>query len=152
MITENIRFGEARFALSRSILLQPPASTQDCKRVSALLEENFENFDSESRSRAIAPCPSCNYTGVSLVRMPDNCVHYAAKRCGRCDRFLKWEGKPETVNKKQQQQKTINQMLKASHLSQWERKFLEGLKSKKISPKQQEVLSRIEAKVGGAAK
>jgi len=42
----------------------------------------------------------------------------------------------------------IASLLESSQLSQCEQRFLEEQKAKKISPKQQEVLNQIEAKVG----
>lgn len=42
----------------------------------------------------------------------------------------------------------IATLLESSQLSQCEQRFLEEQKAKKISPKQQEVLNQIEAKVG----
>lgn len=82
------------------------------------------------------------------MRMPEYSTHYAARRCAECDSFRSWEPKPAT-QKKQQQQAVVTQLLESPQLTQWEREFLQGLKSKKLSPKQQEVLSRIENKVGG---
>ncbi len=100
---------------------------------------------------AIAPCQSCGSTRINLVKMPDFSAHYAARRCGQCDLFRGWEPKPSTKDKRQQQQSTISELLKSPQLSQWERNFLEGLKGRKISPKQREILVKIEVEVGGAA-
>lgn len=102
---------------------------------------NSQNFNFE-------PCPGCNSTRINLVRMLEHSTHYAARRCAECDSFRSWEPKPATQQKLQQQE-TINHLLKSAQLTQWEKTFLEGLKGKKFSPKQQEVLSRIESKVGG---
>lgn len=98
---------------------------------------------------AIAPCPICGSTRINLVKMPDYSSHHAARRCAECDSFRGWESKPATKEKQRRQQTTISHLLKSSQLSQWEREFLQGLKTKKLSSKQQEVLSRIEAKVEG---
>lgn len=97
----------------------------------------------------IAPCPGCGSTGSNLVRMPSYSAHHAARRCAECDSFRGWELKPATKENRQRRE-IISQLLKSSQLTQWERSFLEGLNTKKISPKQQEVLSRIEVRVGGA--
>lgn len=76
--------------------------------------------------------------------------HYASLRCAECDRFIKWEPKPTTVAKRQQQQQTVNYLLQAKGLTDREREFLETVRSKdKLLPRQQEVLANIEAKVGG---
>lgn len=96
----------------------------------------------------LEPCPSCNSTRINLVRMPEHSKHYAARRCAECDSFRSWEPKPAT-QEKQQQQAIITRLLKSSQLTPWEREFLQGLKGKKLSPKQQEILSRIEMRVEG---
>jgi len=97
----------------------------------------------------IEPCQNCGSIRTNLVKMPDYSIHYAARRCGQCDLFRGWESSPATKEKLQQRQATISRLLKSPQLSQWERSFLDGLKGSKISPKQQEVLIRIETKVGG---
>ncbi len=108
-------------------------------------EQGFQEF---SANIEIAPCPSCGSTQINVVKMPDYC-HFAAIRCGHCDRFLRWQPKPQNIDLQQQRKATISHLLKSPHLSEWERTFLEGLKCRKISPKQRQVLDRIEAKVGG---
>lgn len=104
--------------------------------------------EKEGVSIATAQCPSCDSTRINLVLMLKEAAHHAAIRCGQCDRFLGWQPKLENQEKRQKQQTTIIQLLRSPQLSQWERTFLEGVKGKKISPKQQEVLARIAAKVG----
>jgi hypothetical protein len=103
--------------------------------------QNFQDFEPEQI------CASCGSTRINCVRMPLHAPHYAARRCGQCDRFLGWIPKPQ--KRRQRRQTTINQLLKSCGLTQWERDFLEGLKGKRaLSPRQQEVLDRIENKVG----
>lgn len=102
----------------------------------------------EGVSIATAQCPSCGSTRINMVLMPKGAAHHTAIRCGQCDRFLQWQPKLENQEKRQRRQTTIIQLLKSPQVSQWERTFLEGVKGKKISPKQQEVLAQIEAKVG----
>lgn len=125
--------GEPKFALDSSILAQINQSPQEIEAFPGSCE--------------LAQCPTCASTKINLVKMPNYC-HYGAVHCGECETFLKWQAKPKNIKSRQQQQ-AINQLLKSPQLSQWERTFLEGVKGKKISPKQQEVLARIEAKVGG---
>ena len=98
---------------------------------------------------AIEPCQNCGSTRINLVKMPDYSTHYAARRCAECDLFRGWDAKPSTKDKRQQQQSTISELLKSPLLSQWEWEFLQNLKGKKLSPKQQECLAKIEAKVEG---
>lgn len=78
--------------------------------------------------------------------MPSDSVQYAAGRYWRYSAFTVWEPKQEN---QQLLQTTISNFLRSPQLSQWERIFLEGLKGRKISPRQQKVLGRIEAKLGG---
>jgi len=102
------------------------------------------NFEPEQK------CSICGSTKINLVRMPSHSTHYAARRCAGCDAFRGWQPKPETQEKRLSQQTAISQLLKSSQLSQWEREFLTSLQGKRsLSPKQQETLGRIEAKVGG---
>lgn len=106
--------------------------------------------EKEGVSIATAQCPSCDSTRINLVLMLKEAAHHAAIRCGQCDRFLGWQPKLENQEKRQQQQTTIAALLKSpTKLSQWEREFLQGLKAKKLSPKQQEILNRIKNEVGG---
>lgn len=58
-----------------------------------------------SADTAIAPCATCGYTKGNVVRMPAGCTHYAALKCGRCDRWLRWLPKPENKARKQKTQK-----------------------------------------------
>ena len=105
-------------------------------------------FDIISPLQDSSPCPSCGEKQINIVQMPTCSIHHAAIRCGVCDHFLGWAAKPEKQQQRHQQQVMINQLLKSSRLSQWEQNFLEGLKGKKISLKQQEILSLIEVKGG----
>ena len=112
------------------------------------IQQGFEEF---SENTAITPCASCGSSRVNLVKMPDYCTHHTARRCGTCDTFLDWQPKPATKEHQKQRRATIERLLKSSQLNQWERSFLEGLKSRKLSPKQTECLAKIESRFGGAA-
>lgn len=134
MKVEISTLGKPELALDASMLTQISQSV------------NIQGF---SGGDASAPCPNCGSTRINLVKMSAPSLHYAAIRCEQCDRFLGWQPKLENQEKRQRRQTTIIHLLKSPQLSQWERTFLEGVKGKKISPKQQEVLARIAAKVGG---
>lgn len=110
--------------------------------------ESGIDSDQFSQNTVNATCPSCGSSRVTLVQMPQHCPHHSARRCGGCDRFLSWEPKPVNRLKRKEQQEMISQLLEFPHLTQWERQFLGGLKSKKLSPKQQEILERIKTKAG----
>lgn len=95
-------------------------------------------------------CPSCGNTSINLVRIPDYCLHCAARRCGKCDRFLGWERKPKNQQKRQQHQKVITALLKSAQLTEWEHIFLTEIgKQKKLSPKQRNFLEQLTARVKG---
>ena len=83
------------------------------------------------------------------MRMTKGHPHYAALKCGQCDRFLDWMPIPGTEGKRRDTSARVNRLLKLSSLTQWEKDFLASIaKQKKLSPKQQETLAKIEAKVG----
>lgn len=96
-----------------------------------------------------ASCPSCGFERASIVRMAKGHSHYAALKCGQCDRFLDWMPKPATEGKRRDTAIKVDRLLKSLGLTQWEKGFLATIaKQKKVSPKQQETLAKIEAKVG----
>ena len=83
--------------------------------------------------------------------MPSHSPHYAALKCGECDRFLGWQQKPSTEGKRRDILIQLDRLAGIAGLTDWEKDFLQNLKQqKKLSPRQSEVLARIEAKVGGA--
>lgn len=97
-------------------------------------------------------CFSCGSNKINTVRMPSYHTHHAALKCGECDRFIRWEPKPTTITKRQQQQQMISELLQAKGLTDWQREFLESVRSKdKLSPRQQKVLAQIKAQMGGVA-
>lgn len=112
-------------------------------------DQSLQEIPGFSGDNAHTPCPSCYCTRINLVKMPSHSPLFGARRCSGCDMFLCWEPRPENKQIQQQRQATIAALLKFPQLSQWERTFLEGLKGKKISPRQREVLEKIEARVGG---
>ncbi len=116
------------------IIASPDEPEQDCQDFSA--------------NTVISPCSICGCTQINVVEMPDRC-HFGAIRCNQCDHFVKWQSKPENLDVQKRRQTTIAALLKSPKLSQWEREFLQGLKAKKLSPKQQEILNRIKNEVGG---
>jgi len=129
-------FGGAELASTRPILARVDQSRQDLRAISG--------------SDASAPCPKCNSTEIDLEPMGGNSPHYAKRVCACCNRFLGWAPKPESQQKRQQMQTTINQLLQSPQLSPWECEFLENMRERRaLSPKHQEILSRIEVKVGG---
>lgn len=120
---------------------QPPKSTQEDRRLPG------ESAAPLGEVAAIAPCPKCNSTEIDLVPMPANSPHHAKRVCA-CGAFRGWEPRPENKQKQQQQQTRIAALLQSPQLPLWEREFLESVQGKRsLSPKQQQVLSHLEAKL-----
>lgn len=113
----------------------------------------ISELDAHANSTTDAPeqkCPGCGSIRSTIVRMPSYCPHYAALKCGECDQFLTWQQKPETEGKRRDLAVRLNKLTSRPGLTHWEKEFLLGLKQqKKISPKQGEVLAKIEARLGG---
>jgi hypothetical protein len=102
-----------------------------------------------SNNNVVPSCSICASSQINLVRMPDDSLHYAAHRCAGCDTFRGWEPKPANQEKQRHQQKRVITLLQSPNLSQWEREFLLNVQYRRsLSPKQLQVLTRIEAKVG----
>lgn len=103
----------------------------------------------EGKTASTSSCPSCGFRKASIVRMAKGHPHYAALKCGQCDRFLDWMPTPATEGKRRDTSVKVDRLLKSPNLTRWEQNFLQGLKGKKkLSPKQQERLAKIEAKAG----
>ncbi len=112
---------------------------------------SYRRLSEIAEADAIAPCPKCGGTRINIVKMPEGCTHYAARRCGQCERFLGWAPKPESQQKQKQMQVTISGLLESKRLTDWEREFLTSAKGKRsFSPKQVSILQKTEAKLGGA--
>lgn len=85
--------------------------------------------------------------------MPSYHPHYAALKCGECDRFLVWLQSPKTEGKRRDIAIRIDKAANyLDKLTQWEQEFIGNLRAqKKLSPRQMEVLANIESRLGGAA-
>lgn len=128
------RCSETELDLNSSILTQTNQFFQEIQRFSG--------------NEVIALCSSCSKSQINFVKMPSYSTYHAAIICGQCNHFLEWQPKLENQEKWQRWQIAINQLLKFPNLNQQEKNFLEELRSKRLpSPKQQEVLVVIEAKV-----
>lgn len=89
-------------------------------------------------------CPSCGCVEVATILTPELTTHYAKLTCDGCGRFIKWIGKPESEQKRQQLSNIIHRLLEDLTLTRWERDFLGKLSNqKKISPKQLELINKI---------
>lgn len=95
-----------------------------------------------------APCLACGHVGINIVQMPKYSKHYAARRCGYCDAFRGWQPKPSTEQRRAELRRAIAQLLESPLLSDWDRGFLESIRSqKKLSLNQEACLNRLEGKV-----
>lgn len=111
------------------------------------LEHDFSYF---SLNTPIAPCPTCGDTRINLLHQPAGSVHYASRRCATCDVHRGWEPRPQNREKQSQRQERIARLLRSGKLTDWESIFLESIDgAKKLSPKQEACLERIENKLGG---
>lgn len=136
MNTETKNFDETKLVISSPILTRANQVSQETQK--------FSNYN------AVPSCFICGSSQINLVRMPDRSLHYAARRCAECDTFRGWQPKPANQEKQWHQQKRVIMLLQSPILSQWEREFLLSVQYRRsLSPKQQKVLVRIEAKVGG---
>jgi hypothetical protein len=101
-------------------------------------------------SETLNRCPSCDSTGIHLIKMQSSCNHHAVRRCGQCTRLLRWAAKLENQNFHHTQTQSVRRLLDLPDLSQWESEFLNVVsKQKKLSLKQAECFAKIEAKLGG---
>lgn len=95
-------------------------------------------------------CPSCGCSSLNFIRLQPPSPHYGCYKCAGCDCFRGWVPKPETKQRREELQGAIAQLLGSPHISEWERGFLTGIKNQpKLSPRQREILSQIQARVGG---
>jgi hypothetical protein len=120
-----------------------------------LFGESYQNSQEKSASdfpttSTTLECRFCGYPKASVVLMP-GARHYAAARCGRCDTFLQWLPQPDAQHQQSSRADSIERHLTSNALTEWERGFLTNIqKQKNLSPKQLAMLSKIEAKLGGA--
>ena len=135
MNTRGKNFDDTKLVITSPILARANQISQETQRF--------------SNNNLVSSCSICGSSQINLVRMPDDFFHYAARRCAGCDTFQGWESKPANQEKRWQQQKRVNKLLRSPNLSQWEREFLLSVQyGRSLSPKQLQVLTRIEAKVG----
>lgn len=80
-------------------------------------------------------------SGEKFILTPDG-PHYGKTVDAATGRFIRWEPKPETMERKKRNADRIPAML-AGKLTAWERNFLGGLNARKLSPKQQTIVDRI---------
>jgi hypothetical protein len=135
MVAKIVSCGKTELASTISIVTQINQPTQEIEKFSGNAAVFF---------------PSYSFRRAKLVKTFNHSLHYAAQWCNGCDIFRDWKPKPANQEKWQQQQIRIAALLTSHHSTQWKYEFLFSEQSKRsLSPKQQEVLAGIEAKVGG---
>ena len=86
----------------------------------------------------------CSHQRRHMVLMKSG-PHYAKLVCSDCDRFLKWEPHPDTIQLQKRNGAILTGLSKVPNLPPWERQFVRDLVTHKhISPKQQETLNLLE--------
>lgn len=101
------------------------------------------------------PCRVCGCDRTHIVIEKSSSAHYGAIRCAGCDCFQGWAPKPETLKRREDTQKQLQDLLDNPHLSRATWDFCMSLQAqlkrgKKLSNKQQAVLTKIAAEFGGA--
>lgn len=128
----------------------PPADTTNVRvgKVDMLL--NGGGTPDPNPNFSISKCKYADCLSTNLVeRLRPDTPHYAEIICCECGRHQKWLG---NLEKQQQQRERIERLwFLRNRLNDWDKGFLDNIRqAKKLSPKQQAQLDRIEAEVGGA--
>jgi len=90
---------------------------------------------------------TCQHNNEQLTLTPE-LTHYGKVLCGTCGRFIRWEKKPETVEKMIENADKLA-FLRDRKLPEWEAGFILSLeKTGRPSPKQQAKLDEIADRYG----
>lgn len=86
----------------------------------------------------------CQHTNTEFIPTPGS-IHHGKTVCRECGRFIRFEPKPETADRKAKQEALIRQLASDSMpLSEWERGFIKSIaEQKKLSPKQVDKLQEV---------
>lgn len=88
----------------------------------------------------------CQHTRT-LVIPEQHGPHHAKEVCSDCHKFLGWVPKPETIQRRADNTRLLNALVKLDTLTEWERGFVRQMTSHKtISPKQQQTLDLLREK------
>lgn len=86
-------------------------------------------------------CLSCDSERVKIILMPDNFIHKYKMVCCQCDKYIKWISDKQSFD---EQNSDLIYGLLNKDINEWERKFLESIKSfKQISSKQNDCFNKI---------
>lgn len=125
----------------------PPAETNVCSNNVSFMKTANGAATPDPNSSISCKYSDCNSTNLQTRERPDT-PHYAELICCECGRHQKWLG---NLEKQQQQRERIERLwFLRNRLNDWDKGFLDNVRlSKKLSPKQQAQLDRIEREVGG---
>lgn len=70
--------------------------------------------------------------------------HHARRTCAVCGKFMGWLPKPETVERRKENERILTALAKRHDLDEWTRNFIRDLVThKNITPKQQTLLLKM---------
>jgi hypothetical protein len=94
------------------------------------------------------PMNNCEHLRTKSILTPEG-PHYAKSICEDCGRFVRWEPKPETIERHIRNAELIS-ALKQKPLSDWEKEFLLSLEKwgPHLTPNQQNRLNIIAKEKG----
>ena len=86
---------------------------------------------------------NCTHQKTTFIPTPET-IHHGKTVCADCGAYIRFEKKPETVEREKRNAERIKQLQSIPTLSEWEKGFVESVsKQRKLSPKQQEFLDKI---------
>lgn len=93
---------------------------------------------------------NCEHTNTTFTPTPSG-PHHGKTVCDDCGKFLRWEKKPETVERETQTAARIVALRDNPNLNEWEKGFIKSLDESgpKFSPRQLEILDRVWREKGG---
>jgi hypothetical protein len=93
----------------------------------------------------------CAHGTTVTERMPAAHAHFAQVKCAVCGRHIRWEPRPETVERRKLNGFRLAQLGMCFQLTEWQRQFVQSVSTcRTLSPKQQAVVDRLYAEhLGG---
>jgi hypothetical protein len=88
----------------------------------------------------------CTHSSTVTEQMPTDSRHYAKLKCATCGAFLKFQPRPENIERRKLNGFRLAKLQMCNGLNSWERGFVDSLAklgSNKLSPKQQAAFDRL---------
>ena len=87
----------------------------------------------------------CGHTLTVTERLPESSRHYAKLKCANCGAFLKFQPRPENIERWKVNGYKLAKLQMRAGLNEWERAFVDSLAKQgpKFTPRQQECFDRI---------